>query len=76
MLSKLYSRGIYRPVSNQALVSRNSVKAAVWTQVAVNIQGKKLRSKAKVMKTDSFELLYFETKLARRKAKLTAENVP
>ena len=60
-LSKLYSRGIYRgggaDGQMQPLVSRNSIKAAVWTQVALNVTGK--QRKADKQK----ELTYYEQKL-------------
>ena len=60
MLSKLYARGIY--VSNEEgapkpLVSKNTIKAAVWTQVAFNITQKSRGG------PDQRLLAYYERKL-------------
>ena len=55
----------------QTLVQRSPIKAAVWTQIALNIQSKNMKTDK-----DRNDLAYYELKLERRQAKLTAENIP
>ena len=70
LLSKLYSRGLVRPALNpgqegRPLVTKNAVKAAVWTTVAADITRKKSKSQRLIN--------YYSRKLERRLASSDAQ---
>ena len=56
------------PARGYPLVSRNIIKAAVWTHVSCNLARKANKSNK--------ELAYFDGKLQHRLNKLKAENIP